>query len=76
MRKLVIYYSHDGNTRFVAETLSDIMGADIMELKPEKIINTTGIMKVTWGVRQLFTQPKPKLLKNDVKPSDIIILLP
>ncbi|WP_133013713.1 flavodoxin family protein [Clostridium cuniculi] len=70
MKKLLIYYSHDGNTKFVAETISKIIEADIMELIPEENINITGIMKISWGVRQLITHPKPKLLRNNINPSD------
>lgn len=63
MKKLVVYYSHDGNTKFVAETISKTIKADIMELIPEENINITGLMKVSWGIRQLLTHPKPKLLR-------------
>ena len=38
MKKLVVYYSHDGNTKFVAETISKIIEANI-NLRVNCIIN-------------------------------------
>lgn len=75
MKKLVVYYSHDGSTKFVAETISKIIEADIMELIPEENINITGIMKISWGIRQLFIHPKPKLLRNNINPSDYDLIV-
>ena len=75
MKKLVVYYSHDGSTKFVAEIISKIIEADIMELIPEENINITGIMKISWGIRQLFIHPKPKLLRNNINPSDYDLIV-
>ena len=36
MKKLVIFYSLEGNTAFVAEAISEAIEAEIMELKPKK----------------------------------------
>jgi flavodoxin len=33
MKKLIIYYSHDGNTKFIAESIAKEINADITEIK-------------------------------------------
>jgi len=38
MKLLVVYYSHDGNTKAYAERIAAEKGADIMELRPVKDI--------------------------------------
>lgn len=35
MRKLVVYYSLSGNTKFIAEAIAETVGADILELRTE-----------------------------------------
>lgn len=44
MKKLVIFYSSSGNTKFIAEEIATAIDADIMELKPKNDIPTKGIM--------------------------------
>jgi len=41
MKTLVVYYSLEGNTKFIAETISKTVGADLLELKPIKDISST-----------------------------------
>jgi flavodoxin len=76
MKILVVYYSFEGNTRFAAETIARIAGADIMELKPVKEISTHGFMKFVWGGRQAVMKKKPALLPMSINPEkyDLIIV--
>ena len=37
LKKMVIYYSYEGNTRFMAQTIAGAVGADLMELKLKKL---------------------------------------
>jgi flavodoxin len=76
MKILVVYYSFEGNTRFAAETITRICGADIMELKPVKEISTHGFMKFVWGGRQAVMKKKPPLLPSSITPDnyDLIII--
>ena len=75
MKKLVIYYSYDGNTRFIAETIADAIGADIAEIKTKRTTNASGVMMFAWGVRQLISQSEPKLLPLDKNPADYDLII-
>ena len=35
MKKLVAYFSAEGNTRILAEKIADVSGSDIFEIVPE-----------------------------------------
>ena len=51
MKTLIVYYSYEGNTKIIAETIGKSIEADIMELKPEKEMTSKGFMKYVWGGR-------------------------
>jgi flavodoxin len=61
-KNLIIYYSLEGNTRFVAQEIAKNIKADIIEIKPQKEIKSDNFMKFFWGGRQVFMLQKPKLL--------------
>ena len=56
MKSLVIYYSFEGNTKFISEHIANTINAVIAELKPIKDINASGMMKIAWGMRQLVSE--------------------
>lgn len=62
MKTLIIYYSFEGSTKFIAETMAKEIGADLLELKPEKELKSHGFSKFIWGGRQVVMKTKPKLL--------------
>jgi flavodoxin len=71
MKNLVVYYSLDGNTRFISELISQVTGADILELKlNEDVSKLKGFKKYFWGGRQVFTKHKPELKSFDKNPQD------
>jgi flavodoxin len=70
LKKLVVFYSFEGNTRFVAETIAAKVGADLLELQPQKEISTHGFMKYFWGGRQATMKVKPELLPLEKDPDD------
>lgn len=79
MKTLVIYYSHDGSTKLIAETVARELEADIEAVKPKKNIDASGAKIVYWGLRQLITQPKPEIepiKKNPMDYDQIIIGTP
>lgn len=70
MKKLVVYYSFEGNTRLIAEIIANLLSADVLELKPSKELSTHGFMKYFWGGKQVFMKEKPELLPLSKNPDD------
>ncbi|MFW9948004.1 MAG: flavodoxin family protein [Candidatus Odinarchaeota archaeon] len=63
-RILVVYYSLTGNTKFIAEHISNALNADIEEVKPIKELNPESGSKYFWGGMKAKMKTKPKL--NDL----------
>ncbi len=76
MKKLVVYYSFEGNTKLIAETIAKAIGADLLELKPKKEIQSKGFMKFVWGGRAAMMKTKPELypLDKDIQDYDVIFI--
>ncbi len=70
MKILVVYYSLDGNTKFIARSIADAVGADILELQPKKDLNPKSFMKYFLGGRQVFTKDRPELRDFDKNVQD------
>lgn len=76
MRKIIIFYSLDGNTKFIAQNMAQKLGADILELKPEKEIPKTEPLKHLIGGKQVLMKETPKLkeYKIDLANYDVLII--
>lgn len=76
MKKLVIYFSQEGNTKHIAEAIGDELKSDILELKPKKIINEKSMLKFIWYGKQVLFKEKPELepIKIDIPSYDFIII--
>lgn len=61
MRSIVVYFSLEGHTRFVADIIAKEAGADIFELKPVKEYVKTGFGKYFWNGKSVMFNEKPKL---------------
>jgi len=70
MKKLVIFYSLDGSTKFIADIISEKTGADQLRLKPVKDIKNKGFMKIFWGGQQVISKKKPELEPFNKNPQD------
>ena len=66
MKSAVIYYSLTGNTSLVAKMIAERIEADIIKLKPEKEIPSTGASKYFWGGKSVMLNEKPKLLNDNL----------
>lgn len=69
-KKLVVYYSFDGNTRFIAKVIADAVHADVLELKVDAEPPKKGFMKYFWGGRQVMTRQVPSLIPFSEHPED------
>ncbi|MDR0450810.1 MAG: flavodoxin [Treponema sp.] len=76
MKTLIVYYSYEGNCALAAETLKELLNADILEIKTEDEKKRKGPAKYFWGGRQVFSHIKPALkpYSFDAGPWDLIVL--
>ena len=61
MKTIVVYYSLEGNTKLAAEMIAKKLGADILELVPEKSYPTGKISKFFWGGKSAVMSETPVL---------------
>ncbi len=61
MKTAVVYYSLQGNIRYVAEKVSAKLGADLIELIPVKAYPDKGMKKFIWGGSAVTFKKKPEL---------------
>lgn len=74
MKKLVAFYSLDGNTKFIAEKIAEKFSADILELKPEKEIPKIEPIKHLWGGKQVVLKETPRLKNYNLNLDDYQLL--
>ena len=74
MKALIVYYSFEGNTRFLAERMAETTGAESLELKPVREIQSKGFMKFIWGGKQVVSRKCPELQPLDKNPADYDLL--
>ncbi len=76
MNPLVIYYSYEGNTAVIAETIADYFHCGIIRLRTKKEMKSTGFMKFMWGGKQVVMKDKPELepFNSDFSPYDVVFV--
>jgi flavodoxin len=70
MRKLIVYYSFDGNTAFISRTIAAAIGADMLELKLAEQTATQNFTRYFWCGRLCYSKQNPELLAFDKQPGD------
>lgn len=60
-KSIVINYSFEGNTKFIAESLSRRLDIETYRIKPIKDLKNSGFSKFIWGGKQVFMNELPKL---------------
>ena len=61
MKDLVVYFSLEGNTQYVAEKIKEQIGADLLRLIPKKAYHEKGFAKYFWGGKSAVMAEKPEL---------------
>jgi flavodoxin len=69
-KNLVVYYSYEGSTRVIAQTIAEVLDADMIECKPLKDISSKSFMKYVWGGRQVVFKQHPQLKTFEQNPDD------
>jgi len=76
MKKLIVYYSLEGNTKYTAEKIAENLRADVLELMPEKAYPTGTVTKFIFGGKSAKMAEIPSLrpYQADLEAYDWIIL--
>lgn len=76
MKILVLYYSLEGNTKLIADAISEEINCDVLRLKPKKDVPKKGFLKFVWGGKQVVFNQKPKLdpFNKDLNRYDLVIM--
>lgn len=76
MKKIVIFYSFEGNTKLMAENIAKTIDADLLELKQKKEIKSKGFMKYIRAGKAAMMKTKPELLPfdKDIQEYDVFFI--
>jgi flavodoxin len=61
MKTAIVYFSLEGNTKFVAEKIASELEADLIQLVPIKEYPTGNVSKYFWGGKSAAFKESPKL---------------
>ena len=61
MKNLIVFYSLEGNTAYVAERIKSGIGADTLRLVPKKAYHDKGFAKFFWGGKSAVMAETPAL---------------
>ena len=75
MKTAIVYYSLNGNTEYAANEISNILGADLIPIKPVKAYADKGFRKFLWGGKSVFMGETPELQPYEFSASDYDIVI-
>ncbi len=61
MKPIIVYYSYEGNTEFIASVIAELLRAQAVRISPIKEMTSSGFGKYVWGGGQVVMKIKPKL---------------
>ncbi len=70
MSDLIVYYSLEGNTKYVVDKIKSKTGADSLSLIPKKAYHDKGFAKFFWGGKSAMMAEKPQLEDYEVNLAD------
>jgi flavodoxin len=70
MKTLIVFYSFEGSTRLIAQSMAQEIQADLLELVVDQPPGPKGFMKYLWGGRQVMMKAMPRLRALDKNPAD------
>ena len=79
MKRLIVFYSLEGNTEYIADKIAEKLDADKLKLVPKTQYATKGFKKFFWGGKAAVMAEKPELEPYDADLSaydEIIIGFP
>jgi len=69
-KNLIIFYSLEGNTKFIAEHIASKIWWDLLQLQPIKEFSSTWFIKyLRWG-KQVLMKNKPELQPRNIDPNN------
>ena len=71
MKTLIVYYSLEGNTDFIAQRIARKIGAGLLRIKPEKQYPKSGFGKFFWGGKSAVMAETPELCPYEFDPSSV-----
>jgi flavodoxin len=75
MKTLIVYYSYDGNSAFIAQELKSALGADCLRLEPADEKRRKGLVKIVWGATQVLSKRFPELKPFDCRLDDYDLIV-
>ena len=70
MKTLIVYYSLEGNTDYVAKRIARKLGADLLRLVPVKEYSKKGLRKYFQGGKSVMSSQKPELEEYEADLAD------
>lgn len=66
MKNLVVYFSLEGNTKFIAQSIAENIECDVLELRPKKAYSKGKVGKYFWGGKSVVLKEKPELMNDNL----------
>jgi len=75
VKALVVYYSFEGDSKFIGDAIASELKADVLELELQKEVKSKDYMKTYLGEKQVLMKTEPLLKPYDIKPQDYDVLI-